>query len=187
MMRLVAIAVVLGVTGCAARIGDPCSTGSDCSDDGLRICDRTSPGGYCTQAACDYDTCPGEAVCVRFFSIGNASAICASTMDCADGQVCSPAGGCVPPSVRTCNPDLEDRQADQDNCTFDEICTFSGVCVPQNAELRFCMNKCDNPSGCRDGYECRDADLMKIHGGQPAIDPTAVESTAPQAFCAAAP
>jgi len=54
--------------GCQPDIGDACKTVADCSLTGDRICDVTSPGGYCTQFNCIPGKCPDEAVCVGFFT-----------------------------------------------------------------------------------------------------------------------
>jgi len=52
--------------GCNAKIGDKCTTSTDCSINGDRLCDTTQPGGYCTVFNCEPDTCPNEAQCVAF-------------------------------------------------------------------------------------------------------------------------
>jgi hypothetical protein len=155
-MRLSLVCVVVLAAGCGQQIGDSCIVSSDCAIDGSRVCD-TSTGqvdGYCTIQGCDYDTCPGESVCVRFFSGGFTN---------------KPCGG----------------QAD---CSLDELCSLESICVPRAAETRFCMKSCNQATDCRDHYECRDLDIMKIHGGEPVLAPGDVvnESTAPK-FCAAAP
>ncbi len=88
-------------------------------------------------------------------------------------------------SNRVCDVETEDRT--ENNCTGDEVCTFSGTCAPRNAEVRFCMKTCEGNGDCRDAYECRDADLMKEHGGEPV--PEAGEATGSnlKSFCAASP
>ena len=54
--------------GCGHKIGDSCSSGADCDPSGgNRTCDISQPGGYCIIEGCDARSCPGEAVCVRFF------------------------------------------------------------------------------------------------------------------------
>jgi hypothetical protein len=145
--------LLLGM-GCGKEIGDPCVISADCSPNGDRQCDRDSQGGggYCTIQGCDYDTCPEEAVCVRFFtgSFNN----------------------------RMCDPETEDRSADA--CSLDELCALTGNCVPRSSEVRFCMRTCDSDDDCRDGYECRDLERMKAHGGEP-VDEKATK------FCASAP
>ena len=156
---LAPVALLSIAAACGTEIGDECLLSRDCSADGDRTCDVTSPGGYCTVVGCDYDTCPSEATCVRFFPVESVN---------------------LP-----CDPDTEgDTTSD---CTADEICTLSGTCAPRNAELRFCMRRCDDPSDCRDGYECRDRELMGLHGGEPVPPPGERLPSEPQAFCAVAP
>lgn len=58
--------LAIAVLGCAPAIGDDCGTSTDCSVSGDRVCDTASPGGYCTVAGCEQDTCPDGAVCVEF-------------------------------------------------------------------------------------------------------------------------
>lgn len=53
-------------TGCAPEIGDDCDLSTDCSVTGGRLCDIASPGGYCTVANCDQNSCPDDAVCVEY-------------------------------------------------------------------------------------------------------------------------
>ncbi|HTM21968.1 MAG TPA: hypothetical protein VL172_15710 [Kofleriaceae bacterium] len=152
-MRGTLLIAALLAAGCGNQIGDSCGISSDCSPNGDRICDTKSPGGYCTIQGCDHDSCPGEAVCVRFFTVTT--------------------------SNRTCTADSE--------CTVDEACTLSGYCAPLSSEVRYCMLACGGPSDCRDGYECRDQELMMEHGGQPVLDPEGGAEQPLQPFCAAAP
>jgi hypothetical protein len=153
------VLLVVASAGCGTEIGDECTVSRDCSADGDRTCDVTSPDGYCTVVGCDYGTCPREAVCVRFFSGTSVN---------------------LP-----CDPDTEgDTTFD---CTSDELCTLGGTCAPRNAELRFCMRTCRDASDCRDGYECRDRELMVAHGGEPVPPPGERQSSEPQGFCAVAP
>lgn len=56
---------------CTPEIGDKCRTDRDCAGVEARICDTSTPGGYCTIADCRPNECPNEAVCVNF---GNESA-----------------------------------------------------------------------------------------------------------------
>jgi hypothetical protein len=155
-----AILLLLGSAACGDEIGDECSLSTDCSTQGDRICDISSPGGYCTVLGCDYDNCPEESVCVRFYSVAD--------------------------SDRLCDPRDEDVNG-RDDCTADETCTLTGTCVPRIAEVRYCMRKCGSNGDCRDGYECRDEELMVEHGGEPVPPPGEAVSTDPQAFCAAEP
>ncbi|HET6613275.1 MAG TPA: hypothetical protein VFG83_14860 [Kofleriaceae bacterium] len=152
----VALFVVGSGAGCGSEIGDECTIPTDCSPQGDRICDTTAPAGYCTVAGCDYDTCPEEAVCVRFFSV-----------------------------VMTdlpCDPRAEDITTN--DCTADEICTLAGTCAPLTAESRYCMRTCSSDSDCRERYECRtEADMMD-HGGQPVAPPGEPLPDNLQRFCA---
>jgi hypothetical protein len=150
-------------TACGSEIGDSCIVSADCDPSGTRFCDNTSEDGYCTVIGCDYNTCPDEAVCVRFFvgSFGN--------------QTCDPVTEDAPSSVNT------------DDCTLDEICTLAGHCVPHSAETRYCMRKCGGEGDCRDGYECRTEELMVEHGGEPVLAPGERPDGDPQRFCASAP
>ncbi len=75
---------------CGHKIGDSCSISSDCSPTGDRICDTSSkPGGYCTIQGCDFDTCPGEATCVRFFPASDLTKSCTMPTDCSLDEVCT--------------------------------------------------------------------------------------------------
>jgi hypothetical protein len=152
--------VLIATAACGDEIGDECSLSTDCSTQGDRICDVSSPGGYCTIAGCDWDTCPENSVCVRFFSVGD--------------------------SNRVCDPRAEDVGGSND-CTADELCTLSGTCVPRTAETRFCMRTCGSNGDCRADYECRDERLMQEHGGEPVPPPGEAVSDDPQPFCASAP
>jgi hypothetical protein len=147
-----------GAAACGDEIGDECSISSDCSSSGDRICDTSSPGGYCTVLGCDHDTCPSEATCVRFFA------------------------GAV--SNLACDPATEDLETD--DCTADELCTLRGACAPRTAESRFCMLTCGSDADCREGYECRDLALMEAHGGEPVLPPDQSTADAPS-FCAPSP
>jgi hypothetical protein len=148
LMRLFVLFALSVAAGCGQQIGDSCIVSTDCSIDGTRSCDITMRDGYCTILGCDYDTCPGEAACVRFFTGGFTN--------------------------RACDTTTEDRgSAPTNDCSLDELCSLEGECVPRSAESRFCMKKCDSNKDCRDGYECRDLTLMTTHGGEPVIAPYA--------------
>ena len=165
---LVAVLAVFGA--CGKEIGDACVIAPDCSPDGDRICDPSSVDGYCTIQGCDVDTCPGESVCVRFFTGGFSNRVC------------------------DYNPD--DPGPDNPvQCSLDEICAIDNHCVARSAEIRFCMRTCGSNGDCRgdsneDGrndYECRNIDLMKAHGGEPVLGPGVVVDDRSPKFCAAAP
>ena len=155
-MRYVMVLALL-VAGCGDEIGDECIVGSDCSPNGDRSCDTSSRGGYCTIQGCDYNTCPDEAACIRFFT----------------GRF----------ENRCCGPEC----AAPVTCTLDELCSLDGYCVPRSSEVRYCMRTCDGNDDCRDGYECRDLELMRQHGGEPVLAPgQPIDSGSPK-FCASSP
>ena len=158
-LRLSLLLFITLVLGCGKDIGDACIVSSDCDPNGLRQCDIASPSGYCTIQGCDYATCPSEAACIRFFTGSFANL--------------------------TCDPTTEDVTTD--DCSVDELCALVGHCVPRSAEVRFCMKTCSDNSDCRSGYECRNLDLMKAHGGEPVLAPNIElnDQTAPK-FCASA-
>jgi hypothetical protein len=154
------VALTIAAAGCGNEIGDSCLLPRDCGPTGERTClEPQQYGGYCTIIGCDHDTCPEEAVCVRFFVGGY--------------------------SDRVCDPATEDLSTDI--CTLDELCTIGGKCVARSAEARYCMRRCSDNGDCRDGYECRDRDLMIDHGGEPVLPPGERPSSGVQPFCAAAP
>lgn len=64
---LLNLVVLMGaVVACQPKIGDDCTRGTDCSTSGTRSCDTSMPGGYCTVANCEADSCPEEAACIAF-------------------------------------------------------------------------------------------------------------------------
>lgn len=150
-------------TGCGSEIGDSCTLDTDCSPSGDRICAGGSsdylPGGYCTIIGCDHDTCPDEAVCVRFFAVASTN---------------------LP-----CDPETEDLGTDA--CSPDELCTLGGYCVPRTAETRYCMKTCGDDGDCRDDYHCRTRELMMQYGGEPVPPPGQRLGDDIGGFCAAAP
>jgi len=155
-LLLASLLLLCGGPGCGKEIGDSCVLPSDCSPNGDRQCDNTSKDGYCTIQGCDFDTCPDEAVCVRFFTGGF--------------------------EKRTCDHLTEDLGTDM--CSLDELCSVADICVPRSAEIRFCMRKCGSDGDCRDGYECRDLDDMRAHGGEPVLEPGLRVDADAQKFCA---
>lgn len=160
MKSLIVIAALsLGIAGCGKEIGDSCVLATDCDINGTRTCDSLQPGGYCTIAGCDYNTCPTEAVCVAFLSGSFDNETCTYATD----------------GVSTFD------------CTPDELCTLDGHCAPSADEIRYCMRKCNKDSDCRSGYECRGFDEMKKDGGMLVLAPgQKVDSSSPK-FCALAP
>jgi hypothetical protein len=148
---------------CGHEIGDSCILSSDCDPNGQRICDGSQPDGYCTVIGCDYNTCPDEAVCVRFF-VGDFT-----------NKPCDAATEDLPNSDAT------------DDCNPEELCTVANQCVPRSAEQRYCMKKCSGDGDCRDRYECRDEALMIEHGGETVLPPGERPTPDLQPFCATAP
>ncbi len=161
-MRLViAIIIAAAAVGCGKEIGDACVVSTDCDPSGTRLCDPPpgSKEGYCTIQGCDYNTCPEEAECVRFFT----------------GEI----------QNTTCDYTTEGKTSF--DCSLDELCDLNDHCVPRASEVRYCMRKCESNGDCRDGYECRTLDLMMAHGGEPVLAPgVTVDASAPK-FCAAKP
>ncbi|UJR86976.1 Hypothetical protein I5071_90770 [Sandaracinus amylolyticus] len=96
-LRSVILALVAAqAAACAPQIGDSCSSASNCSINGDRLCDIAQPGGYCTVFDCEPDRCPDDSVCVRFNPQPARRAIvacmrrCGSSGDCRedDGYRC---------------------------------------------------------------------------------------------------
>jgi len=137
-----AVCVLLATAACGDEIGDECSLSSDCSTQGDRICDITSPGGYCTVLGCDFDTCPEESVCVRFYSVADTNSECdprAQTSGCSADELCTLGGTCVPRTaeIRFCmrkcgsNGDCRDNYECRDEALMRE---HGGEPVPPPGE-----------------------------------------------------
>lgn len=166
MKLLVCLALV--AVGCGKQIGDSCIVDTDCQTGGglygttstNRICiDSTQADGYCTIMGCDYNTCPSEAVCVRFFTGGFEN--------------------------KTCDPTTEGTSTF--DCSLDELCDLQGNCVPRSAEVRYCMLRCSSNGDCRDGYECRNYAKMISDGGEPVLAPGQIVDSKAPSFCAIKP
>ena len=102
---VVAAAVALSAAGCGSQIGDACVVSSDCDPNGNRLCiDSDQHGGYCTIQGCDYDTCPTEAVCVRFYTGSFQNEPCTNQSQCSLDELCTLPGFCAPRSaeIRYC-------------------------------------------------------------------------------------
>lgn len=108
----VALVGALAALGCKPDIGDKCSTSTDCSQMGDRLCDISQPGGYCTIYNCEpresnaSAACPDNASCIAFgaepssvpgcqTALGSVPyqrtfcmKICKNNNDCRDGYVC---------------------------------------------------------------------------------------------------
>lgn len=116
MRSVLVLTVGLLAAACGDEIGDECIVSSDCDPDGTRICDTEQPGGYCTIQGCDWNTCPEESICVRFFTGGFENKPCQAQSECTLDELCSLEGLCVPRSsesrfcMRSCesNDDCRD-------------------------------------------------------------------------------
>ncbi len=73
------LGVVFLLLGCASKIGDSCTTSTECSAQGDRLCDTSQPGGYCTVPGCSEDSCPSEASCIAFRASVSQHADCEGT------------------------------------------------------------------------------------------------------------
>jgi hypothetical protein len=107
--------LVLGLLlalGCKPQIGDKCTTSTDCSQVGDRLCDISQPSGYCTIFNCEPKgsnaaaSCPDGASCVAFGADPSPVAGCENALgstpytrtfcmkecdngnDCREGYVC---------------------------------------------------------------------------------------------------
>jgi hypothetical protein len=167
-----------GLVGCGYQIGASCIVDTDCSADGSRTCDISEPDGYCTILGCDYDTCPSDSECVKFYTGQFANKPCTYTTE----------------------------NATTDNCSYDEECSLDNTCVPRAAEQRDCMATCSSSGDCRDGYECRKfnaaetygadgtgsgsgwaASSMQRDGGEVVLAPGDFNDASTQGFCAPSP
>lgn len=94
--------------GCLPKIGDDCVVNNDCSQQQDRLCDTTQPGGYCTMANCEPDSCPEkESVCVAFNNTRSNVGLCDNPglpsphrrmfcmATCATSSQCRPGYACV--------------------------------------------------------------------------------------------
>jgi hypothetical protein len=92
---LLALAALAALgAGCTPRIGDGCSSSSNCSINGDRLCDTSQPGGACIVFDCQPDRCPDDAICVRFNPSPPRRAVvacmraCNGDGDCRSGYSC---------------------------------------------------------------------------------------------------
>jgi hypothetical protein len=161
-LLLAALGPVALAGGCGKQIGDSCILSTDCDPDGTRECDSMEPSGYCTIQGCDYNTCPDDSVCVRFFTGDFQNKPCVHDTE-----------DVLPNGTNDCNPDEE--------------CDLNGFCALASAEVRYCMATCSSTGDCRDEYECRDLSLMKSDGGEPILAPGVLVDNSSPHFCAQAP
>lgn len=152
-----ALAAAFALTaGCSHNVGDSCSSNVDCSPLGDRFCDVSAPSGYCTIEGCDVtlvagvptDSCPTEAVCVRFFApiAGKSCDPMASPNGCALDERCL--------CDRT-DPNHPERCL-AGTATTDGGAPIIAHCAPESSERRDCMRLCSKDGDCRQpDYECR--------------------------------
>jgi len=144
MRRWVGIAALLCAwclsTGCGSKVGDSCVFDSDCSPSGDQICTRDFPDGYCTVFGCDYNTCPDDAVCVRFFALSETNRVCTIGEDCPRDEFCDLGGHCVPRfsevryCMQTCDNNGDCRE--QYECRDKELMIrHGGEPIPRPGEL----------------------------------------------------
>ncbi|HEU4733295.1 MAG TPA: hypothetical protein VFT22_35630 [Kofleriaceae bacterium] len=159
-LALVAPAILLGAVlgGCGKEIGDACSVATDCSTSGDRLCSLIN-------APDGYCTIQG-----------------------CDYSTCPDEAACI----RFFTGSFANKPCTQataaTDCSRDELCSLAGQCVARSSEVRYCMRTCGSDGDCRDGYECRDVEKMKAHGGEPVLAPgTTLENSDLPSFCAAAP
>lgn len=160
-MRSLIVLVALAA-GCGKEIGDPCIVSTDCTNGGgfygqtstqNRIClSGSESGGYCSIMGCDYNTCPQEATCIRFFTGQFANRTCGMASDCSLDELCDLQGHCVPRSteirycMRSCKSDGDCRDGyecrDLPRMIADggEPVLAPGVPIDQNAP-KFCASK----------------------------------------------
>lgn len=167
-LQLLVVAVALGLGACGNSIGDGCGSSSDCSQQGDRICDQSSPGGYCTVIGCDVGTCPDEAVCVSFFPVTQLTEVCTPATvetDCASDEVCS-AGKCAHRTteqrycMKKCG-DAPDCRDDYECRAPDRVASHGGEPVPDPddglvASQPYCApaRPCGETTDCLEGDVC---------------------------------
>jgi hypothetical protein len=90
---LVYLALCLGLWGCGATVGDPCTTAADCGN-ALCINREHTPGGYCSRQCTSDTDCPSGTTCVQDGAANGVNAcfrVCAAEQDCRRGYVCTAA------------------------------------------------------------------------------------------------
>ena len=182
--------------GCGKQIGDSCQVSSDCDPNGVRICDLSEPGGYCTILGCDETTCPSEATCIRYFPVQYLTKPCNPYCEDRDGLATPDGGtdaatvadaglpmcpGIFPADASTGTPPQDIcPNGPTNDCTADEVCLDVGLCAPRSTEVRYCAKVCSSNSDCRDSYVCRPTGTE----GSVELSATPCRQTS---FCAPAP
>lgn len=105
---VVALCAFFGVA-CKAKIGDSCSTSTDCAINGGRVCDTASPGGYCTIKPCDPNGCPESALCVEWRYTENRTSETWCMQQCSNSGDCDRSGYVC---VHQDDPELVDAEGE---------------------------------------------------------------------------
>lgn len=138
------LVALLWLAGCGHNIGDSCKSNVDCSPLGDRFCDISALNGYCTIENCGAGSCPGDSVCIRFFTP-------------VDAEPCT-VGPSQELTQSTC-AHVDDRcvcdQTDSSGNCMGSATGNNGHCAPSSTERRWCQHSCSSNSDCRTGYECR--------------------------------
>jgi hypothetical protein len=163
MSRILA-ALAVALIACGHNVGDPCSTNVDCSPLGDRFCDTSAPGGYCTIDGCDVSTCPGNAVCIRFFT---------PILDEPCELNMTP-NGCRPSERCVCDSSVNGV------CPMGTPDHPTAHCAPETSERRWCQKGCSVDSDCRPAYQCRQTGTL---GAEP-VPSGDLASGTPAKFCA---
>ena len=173
MSRPLVFVLLSALAACGHSIGDSCHTNVDCSPSGTRFCDISAPGGYCSIDGCDINTCPSEAVCIRFLTplldqpCNSDQTVPPDQGKLPDGSKCSPDQRCV------CNQINAD--ADMGNTGH----CMAWYCAQEASERRWCMKGCSSDTDCRAGYRCAYTDEF---GGNTV--PTFDMDAQPNRYCA---
>jgi hypothetical protein len=152
----VPVALLLGlslaVLGCAPAIGDPCSTSTDCSQTGDRLCDISQPGGYCTMFDCEpggsnaATKCPDEAACIAFAAEPSAVPGCENRLGatpyersfcmkkCDNQNDCRKDAGYICVDLAVLGPAWVDLDGPTKVCTQ----PYSAVRLPENRDAGVC-------------------------------------------------
>ena len=90
MTTLLVAAGLLLLGACTPMVGDECTYNRDCPAG--TYCDKTLPGGYCTETPCYPGDCPAHSVCIEFPD--QEKAFCMTK--CGDDNDCREAYKCIP-------------------------------------------------------------------------------------------
>jgi hypothetical protein len=158
------------LVGCSHAIGDACGNNVDCSIAGDRFCDIAPPGGYCTVEGCGVtsdgkDTCPGDSVCIRFFTAVQTRP-CVYNASFPRGDATSDGLSC----------DVDERCVCDGDLAADDSCPTTAHCAPENSERRWCMARCGKDTDCRAGYVCRQTGSLGSEAVPSLNDPAGVNA-----------